>query len=191
MSFLAEQLNDHIRLRTGSTTDMVAFLETGPAESYQFPLNVVTPLLINVQEDRTNRMVMDTRGLGRTPEIDLNLMVLFVCKFNNYQQGLSFLSLVVQFFQATPVFDRQQYPSLGVPDAGAKGQMPPLIQKLAVELNTMPFAEQNEVWNALRTAYLPSVLYKVRMLCYKDREALLPAPVVTTVQNSVNPVQAG
>lgn len=192
MTFLRSQLNDYIKLRTGTPDDAVQFIASEPAESAQFPLNVVTPLLINVEEDRTNRMVMDRRGTGRTPEIDINLMVLFVCRFNDYEQGLSFLSLVVQFFQTTPVFDRQQYPSLGtVPNAKGGQSSFSLIQKLTVELTTMPLAEQNEVWSALRTSYLPSVLYKVRMLTYQDHSLQIKGPDVQSVNLDLNPTQGG
>jgi len=35
----------------------------------------------------------------------------------------------------------------------------------------LPFSEQNEMWNALRTIYHPSVLYKVKMIVFRDIDA--------------------
>ena len=36
----------------------------------------------------------------------------------------------------------------------------------------MPLVQQNELWNALRTSYIPSVAYRVRMLVYRDEEGV-------------------
>ena len=162
--FLKNQLGGYVSQRAGGA-DKVAFLDEAQGDTCVFPIDVVTVLLVNVEEDRTNRRMPGGRVQGETPTIDLNLQVLFVCRFTDYTQGLSFLSLVIEFFQGTPIFERSEYPTLS-----------PRIQKLAVELNTMPFAEQNEVWSALRTSYLPSALYRVRMLIYHDRKVMLPAP---------------
>lgn len=176
LNFLKTQLNAYLQQRTGSDTALAAFLEEAQGDACVFPLDVVTVLLVNVEQDRTNRMMPSGRLQGQTPAIDLNLGVLFVCRFTDYAQGLGALSLVVEFFQGTPVFERSQFPTL---DAR--------IQKLCVELNAMPFAEQNEVWSSLRTSYLPSVLYKVRMLIFRGRDALTHAPEVKTVEVEMNP----
>lgn len=50
-----------------------------------------------------------------------------------------------------------------------------------MELVTLPFAQQNEVWNALRTSYKPSVLYKVRMLVFQPEEPPLAAPNIQAI----------
>ena len=39
--------------------------------------------------------------------------------------------------------------------------------KLVMELITLPFSEQNEVWSSLRVPYHPSVLYKAKMIVYR------------------------
>jgi hypothetical protein len=42
------------------------------------------------------------------------------------------------------------------------------IEKLQIELVTLPFGEQAEIWNGLRAAYHPSILYRVRMIRVED-----------------------
>ena len=39
-----------------------------------------------------------------------------------------------------------------------------------MELLSLPITQQNELWNALRTSYMPSVAYKIRMVVYNDEE---------------------
>ena len=50
-----------------------------------------------------------------------------------------------------------------------------------MELTTLPFAEQNEVWSALRTTYHPSVLYKVKMVVFKDEETVATPVIEETI----------
>ena len=43
-----------------------------------------------------------------------------------------------------------------------------------------------EVWNALRTTYLPSVLYKVKLVAFRD-EAAASAPDIGDTSLEANP----
>ncbi len=96
----------------------------------------------------------------------MNLYVLFVAHFKQYADSLRSLSGVIRHFQRHRIFHRRNAPTL-----------PASIEQLAVELVTLPFAEQNEVWGSLRTSYRPSVLYRVRVLVFQDDEPV-PLPVV-------------
>ena len=42
------------------------------------------------------------------------------------------------------------------------------IEKLTFELMSQSFSEQSNVWNMLRSSYLPSVLYRVGMIVLRD-----------------------
>ncbi len=92
--------------------------------------------------------------------------MLFVARLKEYEQGLSYLSLIIRYFQEQPVFNHENSPALS-----------DQIEKLIMELITLPFADQNDLWNALRTTYQPSVLYKVKMVVFRD-ESALPTPAV-------------
>jgi len=48
----------------------------------------------------------------------------------------------------------------------------------------LPFAEQNEICGALRTTYLPSVLYRVRLITMAEAEPL-PGPAILEVIGNV------
>ena len=94
------------------------------------------------------------------PEIRLNLYVLFVARFPQYEDALRSLSLIIQYFQNHRVLNHQNAPELS-----------DNIEQLVMELITLPFSEQNEVWSSLRTTYHPSVIYKVKLVVFKDEDA--------------------
>ncbi len=144
-------------------------------DAIKFPLNKVTPLLINVEEeghlrpgDRFSRISVNGSRETVFPDVRLNLYILFVSHFQEYTDSLNYLSLIVKYFQSHPVLDHQNTPELNEN-----------IDKLIIELKTLPINEQNEVWNALRSAYRPSLLYRVKMLVFQDEPSVTaPGDVV-------------
>jgi len=116
------------------------------------------------REENTLRPADPYRAVGEDgtvykvqPQIRMNLYVLFVARYKEYEQGLKTLSRIIQYLQKNRVLNHQNAPEL----SGT-------IEKLIMELTTLPFAEQNEIWNALRTTYHPSILYKVKMVVVQD-----------------------
>ena len=43
---------------------------------------------------------------------------------------------------------------------------------MTLELVNLPFTEQREVWAALGMSYMPSVIYKVRMVVFTDADTV-------------------
>lgn len=147
-----------------SGSEFIEFLDGDKLEPLVFPSNKVTPILINIEEEKVLRMADRYEGVLRNgrrteinPPIHVNMLVLFVSKFTNYEQSLKFLSLVIKCFQNNPVFTHENAPSLSED-----------IEKLKMELVTLPINQQNELWNSLRATYHPSVLYKVSLLVFRD-----------------------
>jgi hypothetical protein len=175
LSFLRNHLNTHLNVRSGlrpgenaeEAKDKVVFIEGEKMDPITFELGAISVLLINVEEEKTLRSPDPYTALSADgtqqkvqPDIRLNLYVLFVARFKEYEQGLNYLSRIIQHFQNHRIFDNQNAPELKEN-----------IERLIVELITLPFSEQNELWNSLRTTYHPSVLYKVKMVVLKDEEA--------------------
>lgn len=120
--------------------------------------------LINVEEERifkTQGYQYIPKGQGRViqkePDIKLNLYVLFSAYNKNYEDALKITSKVVAYFQMHPFFQKD-HPIEGV------SPLPEGIDKLIVELFSASFEQQNQIWASLSTGYLPSVIYKIRML---------------------------
>jgi hypothetical protein len=176
--FLRNHLNAYLRTQSGGSLDemgeeKVVFLDGEKMDPVTFKLGAVSVLLINIQEDSTLRAPdlytrVSPNGTRQQvqPEIKMNLYVLFVARFKQYEDALRYLSLIIHYFQHHRVLTHQNAPELSDD-----------IEQLIMELSTLSFAEQNEVWNALRTTYHPSVLYKVKMVVFRD-EAAMEAPKV-------------
>lgn len=162
-------------------SDIIKLLQQdGDQDVIKFPLNKVTPLLINIEEeghlrpgDRFSRISVNGNRESVFPDVRLNLYILFVSHFQEYADALNYLSLIVKYFQSHPVLDHQNTPGLHKD-----------IDKLIIELKTLPLTEQNEVWNALRSAYRPSLLYRVKMLVFQDEPSVTAPGDVLEVQTT-------
>lgn len=171
--FLKNQLNTYLRSVSGrkpdeSEEDKVVFVDGEKMDPISFKLGAVSVLLINIEEENTLRAAdpyvrVSAEGAFQRvqPEIRINLYVLFIARFKQYEQGLTYLSLIIKYFQNHRLLDHHNAPELS-----------DKIDHLIIELITLPFSEQNEVWNSLRTTYYPSVLYKVKMLVFRDEDAV-------------------
>ncbi|MCB0207843.1 MAG: DUF4255 domain-containing protein [Anaerolineae bacterium] len=169
--FLKNRLNGHLnsgRNPEESREDQVVFLDGQNLEPLIFKLGAVSVLLINIEEENTLRapdphirISPDGTRQKIQPEIRLNLYVLFVARFKQYEESLRYLSLIIQYFQKHRLLNHHNAPELNEN-----------IDQLVMELITLPLSEQNNVWNALRVTYQPSVLYKVKMIVFQDEDAL-------------------
>ena len=170
LTFLKDQLNKQFTSDEGSLEEQVIFIEGQKMDPLVFKLGAVSVLLINIEEEnilRSSNLYRRTNGEGANrqtqqinPDIRLNLYVLFVAKYKAYEDSLRSLSYIIQFFQHRRIFMSSDEPILD-----------DNIERLGVELITLPFAEQNEIWNALRVTYHPSLLYKIKMIVFKDQQA--------------------
>ncbi|MEZ4382384.1 MAG: DUF4255 domain-containing protein [Nannocystaceae bacterium] len=184
--FLKDHLNGHLSaqsgLSLGEIEDRVVFLDGEKLDPISFKLGAVTCLMINVEEEKVLRAADPYVRVGADgshrrvqPDIRINLYVLFVARFSQYEQGLSYLSRIIEHFQAHRVFDRGNAPELS-----------DRIERLIMELTTQSFAEQNEIWNALRTTYHPSVLYRVRMVVIRE-DVAMTTPGIGDMEAAVTP----
>ena len=136
--------------------------------------------LIQVEEERIfksqlPRVVQKPNGqhITKEPDIKLNLFVLMSAYHKNYEDGLKFLSRIVRFFQVNTVFEGDDLP------AG--------VEKLVVELHTAGFEQQNQIWASLSTGYIPSVIYKIRMIII-DASPEQAVSVIKDVKTNISPI---
>lgn len=168
---LRDELNTFLRQAApdggaDALEDRVQLIDGGQGDPLEFRADALSVLLVNVEQEPHLRNVdpylrtAPDPGLRRlAPEIRLNLYVLFVARFKAYERGLNLLALVLRYFQTHRALDRASHPALPVE-----------VDKLVCELVTLPLAEQNEIWSALRIHYHPSLLYRVRMVVLRDAE---------------------
>jgi hypothetical protein len=169
--FLKNSLNALLNAGANSPVpqeDQVVFPVGGAIESINLKLGAISIVLINIEQDNVLRapdLYRRTGADGRLqevqPEIRLNLLVLLVAHYQKYEDSLRNLSTVIQYFQNHRLITQRDSPALNEN-----------IEQLVVELVTLSFSEQNEVWGALRLPYHPSALYKVKMVVFQAEPAL-------------------
>ena len=97
-----------------SREDKVVFIDAEQMDPLTFRLGAVSLLMVNIEEenilhapDRYMRMSPNGTAQKVQPEIRLNLYVLFVARFKQYEEGLRYLSLIIQYFQSHRVLTHQ------------------------------------------------------------------------------------
>lgn len=100
--------------------------------------------------------------------LNLNIYVLFSASFTelNYLDGLQYLSGVFAFFNANKGLNRSNTPD-----------MDPGIDKITFEIIKQDVQQTSYLWGSMGAKYLPSVLYKLRMVTIEDANFDIGAPI--------------
>ncbi|MFA8436130.1 MAG: DUF4255 domain-containing protein [Marinifilaceae bacterium] len=178
LTFITNELNEYLKKRTGTPDVDRVFLTSVATESgVVIPDKSLGVSLINIEEERVYKE-QRTSMINRegnveylNPEIKLNLYVLISANFqdkiendssDDYVEGLKQLSFIISFFQAKNVFTRENSPALVKTD--------PNIHKLVVELYSYSFEQLYNFWSVVGTKYLPSVLYRLKLVTFQEKE---------------------
>jgi len=168
LAFLRKRLDAHLRAELAvpgdPIADKVVFLDGDKMDPLTFQEGAVSELLVNVEEERVLRgpdpyvsLREDGKPLRVSPDLRLGLYILFVARFKQYDAGWDHLAQIVDFLRTNRTFERAD-----------SADLPAGVDRLTVEFITQSFAEQNEVWSALRATYHPSLLYRVRLVVVRD-----------------------
>lgn len=176
LTFLTNELNVYLKVRLGDPDVNRVYLTSVATESngIAIPPNSLGLSLINIEEERIYKDQNSSRinNYGKVeylnPELRLNLYILVSSYFqdkivadptDDYVEGLKQLSYVISFFQSKNVFNQENSPLLASLDSN--------IQRLTVELYSYSFEQLYNFWTVVGAKYLPSVLYRVRMLRFQ------------------------
>jgi hypothetical protein len=164
LDFLCNQVNNYLLTKLDPAPDgdaiilfNVSQLVPGNTDTESNPSNALITL-VNIEEDRISKSQENfTRKensiVYKNPKIYLNLYVLFSVNLAKYPEALKRLSFILTFFQYKNVFDTTNSPDLD-----------PKIEKLIVDMYSLGFEQMNNLWGILGGKYLPSFLYKVRLV---------------------------
>jgi hypothetical protein len=184
ISQIANQLNQFLKRSFDLNEDIVVIsniLEQDGTVASNVD-NKLVIFLINVEKDTVpfRPQNNDTAGLHRSvvrfPPIYLNLYLMVAGHFNgsNYPEALKFLSNTVSFFQRHPVLDHENSPD-----------MDSRIEKLILDIENLNIKDLSTLWSAITGKYLPSIIYKVRMVAFDSDDVRLQAPVIEKVKSAV------
>ena len=181
LRIIKDELNVFIRQKAGITTDML-LLSRIMEQNGELNIENLGLSLVRIEEDTTAQKLSSYKNSGDghivrvNPEVSLNLYILFTANFgkNNYEDALRFLGYIVGFFQEKNVFNHENTIPL---DAG--------IEKLIIELVTPSFEQQNHLWGTIGAKYLPSAMYKIRLISIQENKVAQSIKPVKTVHTKL------
>jgi hypothetical protein len=178
LDFICKQLNSYLLTKLDPAPNGDAIILANVSQ-----LNEATPntggddndpqnafiSLVNIEEDRIsksqeNTARKDDRLYYKNPRVFLNLYVLFAVNLSSYSEALKRLSFIIQFFQNKNVFTPANSPTLNPADGLNPPDRFPAIEKLIVDMYSLSFEQSNQLWATLGGRYIPSILYKVRLV---------------------------
>ncbi len=173
------------RIATGNVTKVQESDAAGSRSDSLSAPGILT--LVNLEEERVlknpnNYVRVNDKLEYRNPKIFLNLYCLFAVNHSSYDTALQYLSLIIQFFQYRNVIDHKNTP----PDNGLV--LDQKIDKLIFDMVSMNSEQVNHLWAILGGKYLPSVLYKVRMLTIEDDTAGMEAETIVKLSLNSNDI---
>ena len=185
ITHIAGELNQHLKRSFGLTEDLVVISNILEQDGSVASLvnNKIVVSLVNIEKDslpyrqKAALNVGSNRIASKSPPVFFNLYLLFASCFvgSNYREGLKFISNTIGFFQNQPVFDRHNTPGL---DKG--------IDKLMLDIENLSMHDLSGLWGMLSGKYLPSIMYKVRMVTYDSEVISSQIPVLSRPEPNVN-----
>ena len=185
LNCVAEELNEYFKSKLRISEDKVVLsgiVNQDGTIAIQGE-NKVLMTLINTEKEpsvKSNAFAGGARTFANTASsMSVNLYVLFSSYFTgaNYPEALRFLSFVIAFLQEKNVFSLTNTPRLD-----------PGIEKLTFEMESLTSEKLNNVWSTLGAKYMPSVVYKIRMLTFDSSVIREYRPAVTGVERSSDAV---
>lgn len=173
LSHITGELNDFLKRELDSNTDLVVLSDPAPRDATNAaPIDDRLHLfLVNVTEDPAapgrGRGIRDGRVSPPTPApLALTVHVMLAASFRGerYATGLALLSDAIGFFRDRPVLSGANDP--GLDDT---------IEQLTLALEPLSLAELSSLWGVLGGRYLPSVLYRVRLVVRSSATPVDPA----------------
>ncbi|VAW84536.1 FIG00487673: hypothetical protein [hydrothermal vent metagenome] len=162
---IASELNQHIRRTYSLSEDMVVvsnLLEQDGSVSVHVN-NKLVIFLVNIEKDTVPQQPAHMarpdggRSVVSSAPLYLNLYVMVAGNFSgsNYTEGLKFISTAISFFQRQPMLDQKNTPALDK-----------RIERLMLDIENQGMHNLSGLWGMLSGKYLPSVLYKMRVVTF-------------------------
>lgn len=168
LEYLAKELNRELHGNAPDSMfvlDNVARLDLDGDANSAGNQNKVLISLVNIEEEKTlkndpfyirrNDPQLGEQIEKRNPVLHVNLYILISCA-DKYPNALMWIDQVVEYFQGKNVFTAATAnPSDGYPSK---------VEKIVLDLFSLNFEQINHLWGILGGKYVPSVLYKMRLL---------------------------
>ena len=189
IGLIASQLNQALRSAFQLSEDLVVVTSLVDVNGGA-PVNATNKLVIflaNIERETVQAQGVraavsggDRDTIAQTSAaVHLNLMLMFAANFagSKYTEALKFISATIGFFQGRTRFDHHNSPDLD-----------PRIERLVLDIESLTVAELANLWGILGGKYVPSVLYRMRMLTFDTGQITHLVPRITRARGDVEGV---
>lgn len=178
---IALKLDEFIKNKLSITDDavIVSSLVDIKGNINQDIENKISIFLLHIEEENITRNATLKYSEGSCPPVTINIFVMFSAYFPNfnYVEALRYISLVIEFFQNTRIFDDSNTPGL-----------PENANKISAELLPISFEEINQLWGNIGANYTPSVSYKFRHIIFDGESISEDVPGIMGGFSKSNPL---
>ena len=136
--------------------------------------NKIVITLINIEEEPTvkanaNQQLMGSSFVEFAPSVSINLTIIISAYFSpiNYVESLRFISGVIYFFQAKPLFTAQNTPALSQN-----------VDKIHFDVLSLSAQELMNLYSMMGAKYAPSIVYKMKMLTFNENNIIDEIPAI-------------
>ena len=132
--------------------------------------NKVLVTLLNIEREPFSA---SGQIVGRQ-KLSLNILVIFSCHFSNsnYSEAIRFLDLIITYFEENYTLEAQN-----IYDGN---------NKIKIEIETNNLEKVQNIWSTIGAKYLPSVIYKLRMIVVDSNSITTFAPAVQKTPKITN-----
>lgn len=183
LTFVSDFLNHQIKMSYGIDENRVVIssLINPDGTITENIENKIVISVINLEHETTvnssgNYINGGNNNFGKiSPPVYLNIYLLISANYDsgNYIEALKMLSTVIGVFQANTYFTQQKNPT-----------MPSPLEKLTFEIFNLPINELSHIWSGIGAKYVPSIVYKVRMISIREDLITKEVPGLSGVQNN-------
>ena len=181
LRMILDELNNYIHIKRDDHSDdkvILADLASQDSVTDSTRDNKIVMSLVSISKEETGssakQYIPQGNGyIAKNPPLAFSLYLLFSNYFKSRQllEGLSYLSMVIAFFQSKNHFTVQNTPSL----------QQNKLDNLSVEVVELNAQEKSSLWGYLGVKYVPSILYKVGMIPIEDDMLVGEVPTVKDV----------
>lgn len=186
LNITVAKLNEYIKLKFNLREDQLALCNLIDQDGSLAPQDSTKLIasLVNIERETAMGVIPNissTQNRKHTmtnAPVNLNIYMLIttISGGKNYPEALKFLSAVIEFFQINLVLNSKNTPQLNNN-----------IDKLSYEIINLDFNQLNQLWGSIGGKYMPSVLYKMRMISIDQQQIKHESESTLSPEPKVNP----
>lgn len=182
---ISDLLNQNFKNQNGVSENkvVVSNLPDSSSSSQVELENRIICFLLSIEQEtilknKNGRMGGSSSGMmDKFAPLYLNLQLVFCANFKseNYLEGLNYLSQTISFFHQNRIINLGNIQGLSMK-----------MDKLSFELSNLSYDNLSQVWSAIGSKVLPSVIYKVGLVIFDNTPIRSITPVISAT-GSQNP----